>query len=63
MICSQSVACQVSWPYREENSTHRTSEGLADQEYCAKMEQEVPVTAQYLLDRELVHASLLEYPC
>ncbi|KAJ4524934.1 hypothetical protein HRR78_003081 [Exophiala dermatitidis] len=28
----------------------RVSEGLADQEYCAKMEQEVPVTAQYLLD-------------
>ncbi|KIW97479.1 uncharacterized protein Z519_01063 [Cladophialophora bantiana CBS 173.52] len=28
----------------------RVSEGLADQEYCAKMEQEVPITAQYLLD-------------
>lgn len=27
------------------------SEGLADQEYCARMEMEVPVTAQYLLDR------------
>lgn len=28
----------------------RVSEGLADQEYCAKMEKEVPITAQYLLD-------------
>ena len=26
------------------------SNGLADQDYCKKMEQEVPVTAQYLLD-------------
>ncbi|KIW53099.1 hypothetical protein PV05_08696 [Exophiala xenobiotica] len=24
--------------------------GLADQEYCARMEQEVPITAQYLID-------------
>jgi hypothetical protein len=29
----------------------RLSEGLADQDYCLKMEQEVPVTAQYLIDR------------
>jgi tricarballylate dehydrogenase len=29
---------------------HLVSEGLADQDYCKKMEQEVPVTAQYLLD-------------
>jgi tricarballylate dehydrogenase len=29
---------------------HLVSEGLADQEYCKRMEQEVPVTAQYLLD-------------
>lgn len=28
------------------------SNGLADQEYCAKMEKEVPITAQYLLDRQ-----------
>ncbi|KIX03028.1 uncharacterized protein Z518_06578 [Rhinocladiella mackenziei CBS 650.93] len=28
----------------------QSSEGLADQEYCAKMEKEVPITAQYLLD-------------
>ena len=29
---------------------HRVSEGLADQDYCKKMEQEVPITAQYLID-------------
>lgn len=29
---------------------HLVSNGLADQEYCRKMEQEVPITAQYLLD-------------
>ncbi|KAL1873874.1 hypothetical protein Daus18300_003746 [Diaporthe australafricana] len=29
---------------------HLVSNGLADQEYCKKMEQEVPMTAQYLLD-------------
>lgn len=29
---------------------HRVSNGLADQDYCKKMEQEVPITAQYLLD-------------
>lgn len=29
---------------------HLVSEGLADQAYCKKMEDEVPVTAQYLLD-------------
>ncbi|KAK5464879.1 hypothetical protein LTS15_001442 [Exophiala xenobiotica] len=28
----------------------RVSNGLADQEYCARMEQEVPITAQYLID-------------
>ena len=27
---------------------------MADQEYCLKMEKEVPITAQYLLDREFV---------
>jgi succinate dehydrogenase/fumarate reductase flavoprotein subunit len=32
------------------NEMHRVSEGLADQEYCKKMEQEVPITAQYLID-------------
>lgn len=29
---------------------HLVSEGLADQDYCKKMEKEVPITAQYLLD-------------
>lgn len=29
---------------------HLVSKGLADQDYCKRMEQEVPVTAQYLLD-------------
>ncbi len=28
----------------------RVSNGLADQEYCKKMEDEVPITARYLLD-------------
>ena len=28
----------------------RVSYGLADQEYCRKMEEEVPITARYLLD-------------
>jgi tricarballylate dehydrogenase len=28
----------------------RVSEGLADQEYCLKMEKEVPTTVQYLID-------------
>ena len=28
----------------------RVSNGLADQEYCKKMEEEVPITARYLLD-------------
>lgn len=33
------------------------SEGLADQDYCKKMEVEVPITAKYLIDHgvELVH--------
>lgn len=29
------------------------SNGLADQDYCKKMELEVPITAQYLLDHEV----------
>jgi len=28
----------------------RVSNGLADQDYCLRMEKEVPVTAQYLLE-------------
>lgn len=29
----------------------RVSEGLADLDYCAKMEQEVPITVEYLIER------------
>lgn len=32
------------------NEMARVSEGLADQEYCLKMEKEVPISVQYLID-------------
>lgn len=32
------------------NREKRVSQGLADMDYCRKMEEEVPITAQYLLD-------------
>lgn len=32
----------------------RVSNGLADLEYCRKMGEEVPITAQYLLDRRSI---------
>lgn len=39
--------------YLDKARANKHSEGLADLDYCAKMEKEVPVSVQYLIDRWL----------
>lgn len=40
--------------------SNHSSNGLADQAYCEKLEREVPYTVQFLLDRKQIPDSLLE---